>query len=72
MKISTGMTGGEALARIARREGTSVEQVLKKELAAHRASCGRGALYRADIMPRSGTRFFNGKARYNAQTRRTA
>ena len=71
MQIKTGMTGSEALARIARREGTSPAAVLKKELAAHRASCGRGALYRADILGTGGVSFF-GKARYNAQKRRTA
>lgn len=72
MQIDTGMTGREALARLAKRRKTTVAQVLKSEIAAHRASCGRGALYRADIMGTSGTRFFNGKARYNAQKRRTA
>ena len=72
MQIDTGMTGREALARLARRRKTTGEQVLKREIAAHRASCGRCALYRADIMGTSGTLFFNGKARYNAQKRRTA
>lgn len=72
MQIDTGMTGREALASLARRRGATVAQVLKSEIAAHRASCGRGALYRADIMGTSDALFFNGRARYNAQKRRTA
>ena len=57
MQIDTGMTGREALARLAKRRKTTVAQVLKSEIAAHRASCGRGALYRADIMGTSDTLF---------------
>ena len=47
---SIGITGREAIARIARKDGTTSGAVLKKEIAAHRRFSRRGALYRADIM----------------------
>ncbi len=48
--LGTGMTGREALRRIARRDGISEGEALRREIAAHRAASRRGSLYRADIM----------------------
>jgi len=45
-----GITGREAIALLARRNGTTCGAVLKKEIAEHRRFSRRGALYRADIM----------------------
>lgn len=52
---SMGITGREAIASLARKQGTNPDAVLKKEMAAHRAFSRRGALYRADIMGTGGS-----------------
>lgn len=49
MNIEIGITGREAIEILARERGVTPSEVLKSEIAAHRALSGRGALYRAIV-----------------------
>jgi hypothetical protein len=49
MNIKIGITGREAIEILARERGVTPSEVLKSEIAAHRALSGRGALYRAIV-----------------------
>lgn len=55
-----GITGREAIARIARRSGATAGAILEREIAEHRRFSRRGALYRADIMGIDGDNFCRG------------